>query len=165
MINDGVLSMMVTPGSGASPIRVACAGRSELVRRGLRATLEKAPHMALIGEAATPAGVEKLIVTHSPQVLVIEMELGLDIRSLLCRVKTAAPAIKIMILLDIEDKLPPWDCLVPGIEGIVLSTQPPSVLLATIEQMSGWTAAGKEAGSSCNEKILPTPAVVNRHLA
>lgn len=126
---------MGMPRCGTSPITVAIAGRSDLVRRGLRAIIETAYHIARIGEATTAAEAAGLIEVQSPHVLLIEMELGLDITGLTRHIKTAVPAIKIIVLHDVEDALPMWDILSSGVGCIVLSNQPPTVLLATIEYL------------------------------
>lgn len=99
--------------------------------RILRTTLATVPHIALIGEAATAAG---LIAVRSPHVLLIEEVL--DVIDRIRDITTSHPMMKISTLHDVEEALPMWDLLSSGVGAIILSNQPPAVLLATIEYLS-----------------------------
>ena len=120
---------MIKGGCGTASITVAIAGHSHLVRRGLRAVIETAHDIALIGEVATVAEATDLIAVQRPQQLVIQMEPGLDIRGLTRQIKTVAPGMKLIVLLNVKDNLRTWDLVGSGVNGIVLSNQPPAVLL------------------------------------
>lgn len=102
--------------------------------RILRTTLATVPHIALIGEAATAAGAAGLIAVRSPHVLLIEEVL--DVIDRIRDITTSHPMMKISTLHDVEEALPMWDLLSSGVGAIILSNQPPAVLLATIEYLS-----------------------------
>jgi DNA-binding NarL/FixJ family response regulator len=53
------------------PIRVLIADDHPLIRASLRATLEDAPGIQVVGEAENGAEVQQLIAERSPHVLVL----------------------------------------------------------------------------------------------
>ena len=127
--------MVITSQSRTSPITVALLSGSRLVRSGMRSVLLGAPHIDLVGEAINSADAQSLIAQCRPDVIVIQMEPGLDLIGLFRHIQAKGLTVRTVLLLDLEDTLSTWDLLKLGVDGFVLSNQSPAVLLATIEQL------------------------------
>lgn len=122
-------------------ITVGIVSTNHLVRIGLQAALTTQHHVRLIGEAATALEAEAFVARAHPHVLVIEIEPAIDIKELIRVVKTSVPTTRIILLSGIEDGTYSRGSVSSGIDGIVLTIQPPVVLLATINHVCCLPAA------------------------
>ncbi len=116
-----------------TPITAAIVSKNHLVHLGLQAVVKSQQHIRLIGAATSAVEAEELIAREKPQVIIIELEPEIDIMGLVRKMKTSVPTTKIVLLSGIEDKHRAWEALSSGVDGIVLSIQPPAALLAIID--------------------------------
>ncbi|MGC3976395.1 MAG: response regulator transcription factor [Nitrospira sp.] len=132
---------MSDPEPSHAHITVGIVSRNHLVRVGLQAALATQSHMRFVGAAASELEAETLVPRAHPHVLVIEMEPDIDIRELVGIIKTSVPTTRIIVLSGIEDHTCSVGSVSSGIDGIVLTIQPPVVLLATINHVCRLPAA------------------------
>lgn len=130
--------------SSQAVITLVIVSSNYLVRSGLQAVIEPRPHLRLIGEVASAIEAEDMVIRQRPHVLIIQMGLDVDIVNLVRKVKTSAPATKIIVLTDLEDQPRIREVLSAGIDGIVLNSQPPSAMLATIDYVGHVSLAAAE---------------------
>ncbi|MGZ8384007.1 MAG: LuxR C-terminal-related transcriptional regulator [Nitrospira sp.] len=107
-----------------------------LVRCGLQAVIHPRPHLRLIGEVASAMEAEDMVIRKRPHVLIIHMGPEVDTLNLVRRIKASVPTTKIIVLTDLEDKRRTREVLSAGIDGIVLNSQPPAAMLATIDYVA-----------------------------
>lgn len=121
---------------GHPQITLAMVTTNQLVRLGLQAVIKAQERIRLIGEATSVSEAEKLIAREKPHILLVEMAGEIDILELVRKMKASVPTTKIIVLSGMEDRHCTWQALPAGIDGIVLSIQPPAALLATIDYVS-----------------------------
>lgn len=111
------------------------ASTNLLVRLGLQAVIKACAHIQLIGEATSLAEAEGIIAREHPHLLMVEGEGKGEINmlELVWKLKASVPTMKIILLSGIENAHGTWQALSFGIDGIVLTIQPPTALLATID--------------------------------
>lgn len=146
---------MNDPRPSHAPITVGIVSKNHLVRIGLHAAVTSQPNMQFVGEATGVLDAEQLVARAHPRVLVIEMELDLDRRELIRAVKTSVPTTRIIVISGIEE--PPYGAgsVSSGIDGIVLTMQPPGVLLATIHHVSGLRATTTASDRKARSHLAP----------
>jgi DNA-binding NarL/FixJ family response regulator len=93
------------PSPPSSPsIRILIADDHPVVREGLRAILEAAPDLILVGEAADGAEAVQLAGTLSPDVVLMDLRMpGLDGIQAIRQIKARYPAVAIVILTTYDD--------------------------------------------------------------
>ena len=126
---------MNDPRPSHAPVTVGIVSKHHLVRIGLQAALTSQPQIQLVGEATGALDAEKLVARAHPRVLVIEMAPDIDMRELVRAVKASVPTTRIIVISGIEDTPDGAGSVSSGIDGIVLTMQPPVVLLATIHHV------------------------------
>ena len=122
-------------GPGSALITIAIVSQKQLLRLGLQAVIAPHEHMRLSGEASNTLQAVSLVSQEKPDLLIIELEPGMDILGLVRKVKASLSTLRILALHGIEDGRAGMEALSSGIDGIVLTTQPGVVLLATIEHL------------------------------
>ncbi|MCC6967653.1 MAG: response regulator transcription factor [Nitrospira sp.] len=126
---------MNDPRPNHAPVTVGIVSKHHLVRIGLQAALTSQPTMQFVGEATGALDAEKLVAGAHPRVLVIEMAPDIDMRELVRAVKSSGPTTRIIVISGIEDAPYGAGSVSSGIDGIVLTMQPPVVLVATIHHV------------------------------
>ncbi len=116
-------------------ITVAVMSANQLVQIGLGSVLRAWPHIRLIGIAASAREAEELVTRHQPQVLLIEWGSGGETLMLVQTIKASAPSTQLIALSGMDGGMHIQDALSAGIDGFVLSIQPPAVMVATIEHV------------------------------
>lgn len=144
---------MSDPHPSHAQITLGIVSTNPLVRIGLQAALTSQHHVRLIGEAAGAREAEALVVRAHPHVLVIEMEPEIDIRELVRTVKVSVPTTRIILLIGIEENAYRVGSVSSEIDGIVLTIQPPVVLLATINHICCFPAATTMDESSARLRL------------
>jgi DNA-binding NarL/FixJ family response regulator len=95
-----------SPPSPPSPpfLRILIADDHPVVREGLRAILEAAPDLILVGEAADGAEAVQLAGTLSPDVVLMDLRMpGLDGIQAIRQIKARYPAVEVVILTTYDD--------------------------------------------------------------
>ena len=133
----------------------AVVSSNYLMRLGLQQIIGTTHHIRLVGYARSGAEAKVLIAREQPQVVIVDMEPDLNISELICLLKNAAPASRIILLSGFDDKERTKEAFLLGVDGIVLKVQPPAVLISVIEYLCQPTgqALPDKGGSGTN--LLP----------
>ena len=104
-----------------SEITVVLADDHNVIRAGLRAMLEAAPDLRVIGEAADAAATRKLVEDRRPAVLVLDLQMpGANPRADIPRLRESAPDTAIVVLTMQGDPRTARDLMRAGASGFVL---------------------------------------------
>lgn len=102
-------------------ISIVLADDHNVIRAGLRALLEAAPDLRVVGEAADAAATAKLVADRRPDVLVLDLRMpGADPRRDVARLREASPGTAIVVLTMRSDPRTARDLLRAGAAGFVL---------------------------------------------
>ncbi len=120
-----------------SPIRVAVVDDHEMVREGLRVTLEITPDMEVVGEAGTVRRAIPMLRQLRPDVALIDIQLpdgsGLDI----CRAVTGDPSgVPCLVLTSVSHDEALLDAVAAGASGFVLKQIRGTELLTCIRKVA-----------------------------
>ena len=116
-----------------SPIRVLLADDHHLVRQGIRALLEKAGDMEVVGEAADGEEAHRLVVRLDPHVLVADIAMPrLDGLQLVERIRSLRAATRTVVLSMYADEALVRQALRKGASGYVLKHAVTEELLLAI---------------------------------
>ena len=118
--------------SNESKIRVLIYSRYTLFREGLKALLEQAPPIEVIGEAATSKQALRLAEHLHPDVLLLELASGLDAVEVTVRIKALDPQVQILVLLSQENEQFVSECLTAGASGYIHKGAQPEYLKGAI---------------------------------
>ncbi|MGO9802815.1 MAG: response regulator transcription factor [Steroidobacteraceae bacterium] len=116
-------------GTGRAPIRVVLADDHTLFRAGIRALLQTAPGIEIVGEAADGHEALRLIATGQPDVIVLDLMMpnlnGLDAAA---RIARAFPSTRVVILSMKPDEDSVLRALRAGAVGYMVKTDSPAEL-------------------------------------
>lgn len=105
------------------PIRVVVVDGVAAVRRGLRALMDAEPDLTVVGEAATTAEAQGLVMELVPDVVVTEVRgLGLDGLKLARWVKEVHPTLGVVFLTQYQSPAYFFEALRCGCEGYILKS-------------------------------------------
>ncbi|WP_421119653.1 response regulator [Aquihabitans daechungensis] len=133
-----------------APIRVFLLDDHEIVRRGVRDLLEVNDDIVVVGEAGTAEEARNRIAASSPDVAVLDVQLGDGTGIEVCRdVRSANPEVRCLMLTSFADDQALLDSVMAGASGYVLKQIRGNELVASIRKVA--------AGGS-----LLDPAMVGR---
>ena len=101
-------------------IRVIVADDHTVVRTGVRAVLASEPDLSVVAEAADAGGAVAAVITHRPEVLLLDWTLPGDGRSVIERVRREAPETRVCVLSMHEDGATVREALGVGALGYVV---------------------------------------------
>ncbi len=153
---------MNDPRPNHAPVTVGIVSRNHLVRIGLQAALTSQPTMQFVGEATGALDAEKLVARAHPRVLVIEMAPDIDMRELVRAVKSSVPTTRIIVISGIDETLYGAGSVSSGIDGLVLTMQPPVVLLATIHHVCCLRATPTVYDRNARSHRTPVDALIHQ---
>ncbi|MBW8751956.1 MAG: response regulator transcription factor [Propionibacteriales bacterium] len=109
----------------------------DIVRKGVRALLESAGDIEIVGEASTLSDARRLVPTLAPDVLVLDVELpdgsGLD----LCRdLKLLSPVTHALVLTSVESEETIVAAMKAGAVGYLLKQVEGTTLLSAVRTIS-----------------------------
>ena len=87
-------------GSGSALITIAIVSQNQLLRLGLQAVIAPHAHIRLIGEATNMLQAVSIVTQEKPQLLIIELQPGMDILGLVRKVKASLSTIRIITRRD-----------------------------------------------------------------
>lgn len=121
-----------------SRIRVALADDHPVVLAGIKALLQAAAEIALVGEATTGTAALRMILETSPDVAVIDISLpelnGLELAK---RLAAACPEVKLLALTVHEDRAYVQPLLQAGARGYLLKRSAAEDLVRAIRAVAG----------------------------
>ncbi|HEX2528808.1 MAG TPA: response regulator transcription factor [Geminicoccus sp.] len=139
-----------------SVIRVALADDHPVVLAGIKALLDVAPEITLVGEATTGPAALKMIMETTPDVAVIDISLpemsGLELARVLA---SACPDVKLLALTVHEDRAYVQPLLQAGGRGYVLKRSAAEDLVRAIRAVA---AGGVYLDPAIADKALPEAA-------
>lgn len=117
-------------------IRILLVDDHPVVRDGIKANLEDAPDIDIVGEAATGEQALRLASELKPDIVIMDMKLP-DITGLEAteRLRDEVPEAKVLVLSMFEDKNYVLKSVRCGARGYVLKDSPPEDLIHAIEQV------------------------------
>lgn len=121
-------------------LRIALISGTPAMRIGLKATLKAHPSMTIdTDDVSADANAIDVVVRTKPRVIIIDLELaGADPLALIRDLRSAAADSRILVISGLSDSKLTVKALLAGAEGVVLTIQPPAVLFAAIESLSGF---------------------------
>jgi DNA-binding NarL/FixJ family response regulator len=139
-----------------SQIRVALADDHPVVLAGIKALLQSAPEIELVGEATSGAAALKIITQAAPDVGVIDISMpdlnGIDLAR---RVAEACPDVKLLALTVHEDRAYVQQLLQAGARGYLLKRSAADDLVRAIRAIA---AGGIYLDPAVADKALADPA-------
>jgi DNA-binding NarL/FixJ family response regulator len=118
----------------ARPIKVLLVDDQAIVRMGLAALFGTAPHIAVVGEAAT--GTDALVEARRCRPDVILMDVRLPERSGIeaCReIRSEQPHVRVLMLTSYTDEEAVLAAILAGAAGYILKTCDPARLIEAVE--------------------------------
>jgi DNA-binding NarL/FixJ family response regulator len=115
------------------PVSVGLICHHDLTRCGLQQVLKASPHIRLLGYATNPAMAEAWLAHTTPQVVLIDAASVSDMAETVCMVRKVVSDPKIVAFCGWEAmaQIRHWNAV--PIDAVVLTVQPPAVLVATIK--------------------------------
>jgi DNA-binding NarL/FixJ family response regulator len=113
--------------------RIIIADDHELVRRGLAATLADVEGWSIVAQAANGRQAAELVVTHKPDVAILDLSMpelnGLDATRLIL---AAEPRTRVLILTAHESEQSIREVLSAGAQGYVLKSDAGRILVSAV---------------------------------
>ncbi|HZL41766.1 MAG TPA: response regulator transcription factor, partial [Verrucomicrobiae bacterium] len=118
------------------PVRVLLADDHTLVRAGIRALLEKLPGVEVVGEAGDGREVLKLVGTHRPDVVLMDIGMpGLNGLEAAGRLAKEFPDVRVIILSMHHNEEYVWRALKAGAAGYLLKKAATVELAAALQRV------------------------------
>jgi DNA-binding NarL/FixJ family response regulator len=115
------------------PARIIIADDHELVRRGLTTTLAEVQGWSIVAQAANGRQAAELVVTHKPDVAILDLSMpelnGLDATRLIL---AAEPQTRVLILTAHESEQLIREVLSAGAQGYVLKSDAGRILVSAV---------------------------------
>lgn len=126
------------PAETPAPLRLLLVDDSEVVRAGLKALLQPACDLAIVGEAASVAEAIAVAGRTTPDIVLLDIRLpdgtGFDAcRQILARL----PATRVLVLTSVADEEVVDDAIRAGAHGYLLKEVNGKALLAAIRDVAG----------------------------
>lgn len=120
------------------PIRVLLADDHAVVRKGIREFLEEDPEITVIAEASDGAEAVRLAAAHTPDVVVLDIQMpritGLEATR---QIKAAQPGVRVLILTAYEDDPYVFALLRAGADGYLLKSADSDDLVRAVRTVAG----------------------------
>jgi two-component system nitrate/nitrite response regulator NarL len=141
------------PSPATTRIRILLVDDHELVRTGLRITLERHPHFAVVGEAGNRADALAITARERPDILLLDLDLGgASSLDFLPELLAAAKGGRVILVTGVRAPEEHYRAVQLGVMGLVRKEQAAEVLVQAIEHV--------HAG-----EVWLEPAMVTRALA
>lgn len=115
------------------PINVVLLSDNHITLSGLHRILESRPGFHVLGEGSVGCGIVESLVRQRPVILLDLDPNGVDA---LRKLEHLTRSLTVIVLCDLGHHELTRQALSLGVAGVVLKTQPPSVLIATIQSLS-----------------------------
>ena len=125
---------MMTP--AAKSIRILLVDDHAVVRAGLRLIIQSRAGMTIVGEAGNRDDALKLAASESPDIILLDLDLGGDSgMALINDLRAVAAEARIIILTGLRDTEAHRQAVLAGAMGIVKKEKAAEVLISAIERV------------------------------
>ena len=146
-------------------LTIAILSSQCLVWLGLQKILETSTTVQMVVHRYPGRTADLLRAESRPDVFILDVETEPDVPGTINQIRTSAPTGKIVLLCGLGDQARTREAFAVGVDGIILKVQPPEVVLAVIEALSGAVKPPVERdgamkmglGLSCTKEIEPAP--------
>ncbi|HET9962153.1 MAG TPA: response regulator transcription factor [Nitrospiraceae bacterium] len=152
---------MMQPAETSKEITIAAVTKNHLVRLGLQGVIEAHRRLRLVGNASSERQAETVISREKPDVIVVEISAEFDVRSLIGRIKGSVPRTKIILLSDFAMNQGTWETLASEVDAMVLTCQPPSVLVASIDYAVSTGTRSAQSVTVTNSNLVQKPSAAD----
>lgn len=114
---------------------VALISNQYLVQLGIERVIEAVPHINLVGHTDSEVMAEALLTRTRPQLVLLDMESDFDSTALVHLIRRTAVDSKIVALCGLGSGYRGRDPILSQVDAIVLTVQPPVVLIAIIHSL------------------------------
>jgi len=125
--------------TGAAPvlpsITFAVISSQYLVRLGLQSILERSETIRIVMHPYQRMTPDMLLTEERPDAFVLDLETNRDAIDMIRQIRESAPTSKIVLLSGVEDGHRLQEAFAYGGDGVILTVQPPEVVLAMIEAL------------------------------
>jgi DNA-binding NarL/FixJ family response regulator len=122
--------------SAAIPtLTIAIVSSQCLVWSGLQKILESCTTVQMVVHPLQGKTPDRFLAECQPNVFILDLETERDAISAITQIRKSAPTSKIVLLCGLEDKDRTREAFAAGVDGIILTVQPPEVVLAVIEAL------------------------------
>ncbi|MBH0203094.1 MAG: response regulator transcription factor [Nitrospira sp.] len=122
--------------SAASPsLMIAILSRQCLVWLGLQKVLEGRATVQMVVPPYQWRIPDGFPSGTRPDVVILDLETAPDAIGTVKQIRESAPTSKIVLLCGFEDQARTREAFAAGVDGIILTVQPPTVMLAVIESL------------------------------
>jgi len=126
--------------------RVVLVDDHDVVRKGIRNLLRKAPDIVVIGEASNGSEAIQLVNQLHPDVLLLDIEMpGMNGVDVVRRLEEAGMAVKILVLSAYDDQEYILEMLSSGASGYLLKEETPEYILEAVRGVAsgqtGWVSS------------------------
>jgi DNA-binding NarL/FixJ family response regulator len=120
-----------------SVVKAMLMSRNHILRLGIQNIIKTQPHIRLVEWRSGEIQTDDLLTRERPHLIIVDSKLEMDLQRLFHNVRLLVPGAKIVLLIGTEENTRTGEALASGMDGIILSVQPPEVLLACIHSLFG----------------------------
>jgi DNA-binding NarL/FixJ family response regulator len=117
------------------PLTIVVITRQPLVWLGFQNLFERAAASRFVMRLHPQLMLDALWAEQQPDVFILDLENERDAVGLLKQIRESAPNSKIMLLSGFEEQERMREAFAYGVDGVILTVQPPEVVLAAIEAL------------------------------
>ncbi|OQW35841.1 MAG: hypothetical protein A4E19_16480 [Nitrospira sp. SG-bin1] len=122
-------------GAAMSPLTIAILSSQWLLWVGLQKILESHATIPMVVHRHPWRTSAMFHSERPPDLFILDLETERNPTQTITQIRETAPGSKIVLLCGIEDKDRTREAFISGVDGIILTVQPPEVVLAVIEAL------------------------------
>lgn len=118
-----------------APLTIGVLSRQYLIWLGFQSVFECAARLRVVMHPYCRTTSELLRAGQCPDVVILDLETVRHAVSTVRQIRESAPSSKIVLLSGVDDKQPLHEVARYGIDGVMLTSQPPEVALAMLRSL------------------------------
>ncbi len=131
MLKNALIDAATMPPS----LTLAVISKQDLVCLGLQSVFERSATIRIVMRRYRQITPDLLVAEKRPDGFMLDLETDRDAIDTIRQIRESAPASKIVLLSGVEDKQRLHEGFACGVDGVILTVQPPEVVLAVIETL------------------------------
>lgn len=157
----------IDPDRNNTPVRLVVVDDHALFRKGVSQLLAMYDDIEVVAEAATGTEGIEAVLTHRPDVALIDLHMkGLDGISILRALKTAGSATRLVMLTVSDSSFDVMEALNAGASGYLLKDMEPGEFYMKLRQVAaGGTVLSAAVGGVLARPQPPSKQTLNEHWA